>query len=61
MSKKIVKKRGYVYLVEGEKGFETFFNLGKDYDDPKWHENEHVEEEKIENEKPKKRKRKSED
>lgn len=35
---KIVRKNGYVYLVEGEKGFETFYNLGKDIDDPKWGE-----------------------
>jgi hypothetical protein len=28
---------GYVYLVEGDrKGFETFYNLGKDPDDPMW-------------------------
>ena len=61
MSKKILKKGGYVYLVEGEKGFETFFNLGKDYDDPMWHEN--VEKEEIIFEKPKKNKKqkKSED
>lgn len=29
---RIEKKNGYVYLVEGEKGFETYYNLGKDYD-----------------------------
>ena len=30
---------GYVYLVEGDrKGFETFYNLGKDPDDPRWKE-----------------------
>ena len=29
----IIKKDGFVYLVEGEKqGFETFYNLGKDPD-----------------------------
>lgn len=35
---KIVKMNGYVYLVEGwdKKGFETYYNLGKDPDDPKW-------------------------
>lgn len=34
---KIIKKDGYVYLVEGDrKGFETFYNLGKDIDDPRW-------------------------
>lgn len=27
---RIEKRNGYVYLVEGRKGFETFFNLGKD-------------------------------
>lgn len=35
---KIIKKDGYVYYVEGEKGFETFHNLGKDIDDPMWAE-----------------------
>lgn len=30
--KKIIKKDGNVYLVEGEKGFETFYRLGKDED-----------------------------
>lgn len=31
---KIVKKDGYVYLVKNweQKGFETFYNLGKDPD-----------------------------
>lgn len=34
---RIIKKDGYVYLVEGErKGFETYHNLGKDKDDPIW-------------------------
>lgn len=46
---KIIKKDGYVYLVSGDKGFETFYNLGKDYD--YWNPQPQ-----IENEKPKKRK-----
>lgn len=29
---RIVKKDGYVYLVEGYDGFETYYNLGKDQD-----------------------------
>ena len=29
---RIEKKNGYVYLVEGRKGFETYYNLGKDPD-----------------------------
>lgn len=29
---KIIKKDGYIFLVEGEKGRETFYNLGKDPD-----------------------------
>lgn len=62
---KIIRKDGYVFLVEGEKGFETFHNLGKDFDDPRWHEKEEVEiiETPIEEEiKPKKiSKKKSED
>ena len=35
---KIVKMNGYVYLVENfeKKGFETYYNLGKDQDDPRW-------------------------
>ena len=35
---KIVRMNGYVYLVEGwdKKGFETYYNLGKDPDDPMW-------------------------
>lgn len=38
----VIKKiNGYVYLVEGDrKGFETFYNLGKDPDDPMWQEKE---------------------
>ena len=47
---KIVKKDGYVYYVEGEKGFETFHNLGKD---PSYWES--LENENKEVERPKKR------
>lgn len=37
---KIVKKDGYVYLVQDfdRKGFETYVNMGKDPDDPRWNE-----------------------
>lgn len=35
---KIVKLNGYVYDVSGEEGFETYFKLGKDIDDPMWKE-----------------------
>lgn len=35
---KIIRKGGYVYLMEGDKGFETFYNLGKDENDPMWKE-----------------------
>lgn len=37
---KIIKKNGFVYLVENwdRKGFETYHNMGKDIDDPKWKE-----------------------
>ena len=50
---RIIRKDGYVYLVEhwDRKGFETYYNLGKDPDDLRWVEKE---------EKPKKKK-KSED
>lgn len=36
---KIIRKNGFVYLVENfdKKGFETFYNLGKDPD--YWEEN----------------------
>ena len=56
---KIIKKDGFVYLVQGDKkGFETFYNMGKDIDDPRWKE----EVEEMSQEKPKKRKeKKSED
>ena len=35
---RIEKRNGYVYLVDGKKGFETHFKLGKDPDDPMWKE-----------------------
>lgn len=37
---KIIKKDGYVILVLDyeKKGFETYCNLGKDIDDPRWKE-----------------------
>lgn len=37
---KIIKKDGYVYLIEDadRKGFETYHNLGKDPDSPMWKE-----------------------
>ena len=58
---KIVRKNGYVYLVQDwdKKGFETYYNLGKDVDDPRWKE----EVEEMLQEKPKKgkKKQKSED
>lgn len=37
----IEKKNGYVYLVteHDEAGkFKTYYNMGKDYDDPRWNE-----------------------
>lgn len=43
----ILKKDGYVYLVRGDKGFETFYNMGKDPEDDRW----------AEDLKPKKKKR----
>ena len=40
---KIIKMNGYVYLVEGDrKGFETYYNMGKDPDDPRWEEDEEI-------------------
>lgn len=52
---RIKKINGFVYLVEGEKkGFETFYNLGKDIDSPIWKEEEN-------DEKPKKVKTKKEE
>lgn len=49
---KIIKKNGYVYLVQNwdRKGFETFYNLGKDPNDLRWFENK---------EKPKQKKSKA--
>lgn len=37
---KIVKNNGYVYLVKDfeKKGFETYYNLGKDPDSEMWKE-----------------------
>ena len=37
---KIVKMNGYVYLVENfeKKGFETYYNMGKDPDSEMWKE-----------------------
>jgi ribosomal protein L24E len=32
----IIKKDGYVWSVSGRKGFEIYFNMGKDPDDPRW-------------------------
>lgn len=39
---RIIKKEGYVYLVENwdKKGFETYHNLGKDPDSEMWKEQE---------------------
>lgn len=51
---KIIKKDGYVYLVEENDAygrFPTYYNLGKDPDDLRWFENE---------EKPKKKANKKE-
>ena len=40
---KIIKMNGYVYLVKGDrKGFETYYNMGKDPDDPRWEEDEEI-------------------
>lgn len=37
---KIIRMNGFVYLVQDwdKKGFETYYNLGKDSDDPRWKE-----------------------
>jgi len=42
---KIIKMNGYVYAYDAndKKGFETFYNLGKDLDDPRWKEDEDLE------------------
>lgn len=51
---KIIRKNGFVYLVEGNNiGFETYYNLGKDIDSPIWKE----EVEKMKSSKTKKRKK----
>lgn len=59
---KIVRKNGYVYLVQDwdKKGFETYYNLGKDVDDPMWKDDEIIKEviEEIAEEKIKKRHKK---
>lgn len=37
----IEKKDGYVYLVQEDSNdgrFKTYYNMGKDYDDPMWKE-----------------------
>ena len=49
---KIIRKDGFVFLVQDwdKKGFETYYNLGKDIDDPRWEEQE---------EKPKQKKKKT--
>lgn len=35
---KIIRKDGFVFLVQDwdKKGFETYYNLGKDPDDERW-------------------------
>lgn len=63
---KIIKMNGYVYAYDAndKKGFETYYNLGKDVDDPRWDEGEDleiVEKGDIIEVAPKKGKRKSED
>jgi hypothetical protein len=42
---KIIKMNGYVYSynLNDKKGFETFYNMGKDPDDPRWKEGEDLE------------------
>lgn len=48
---RIEKINGYVYIVEGNrKGFETYYNMGKDSEDPRWKE---------EDEKPKQKRNKT--
>lgn len=48
---KIIRRDGYVYLAENwdKKGFETFYNMGKDPDDERW----------LEEDKPKRKRKKS--
>lgn len=36
---KIISMNGYIYEVDGARGFEVYQNLGKDINDPMW-ENE---------------------
>lgn len=41
MRKYQIKKDGYVFLVEEHDAygrFPTYYNLGKDINDPRWHE-----------------------
>lgn len=54
---KIIRMNGYVYLVQDwdKKGFETYYNLGKDEYSPMW-ENEVKEMNFGKNEKPKQNK-----
>lgn len=33
---RIVKKDGFIFIVDGEVGRETWMNLGKDIEDPRW-------------------------
>lgn len=42
---KIIKMNGYVYAYDlnDKKGFETYYNLGKDIDDPMWDEGKDLE------------------
>ena len=37
-----IKMNGYVYAYDAndKKGFETYYNMGKDPDDPRWFEDE---------------------
>lgn len=57
MKSKILKKNGYVYEVVGsKKGFETWFNAGKDPDDPRWKPKAKPVDEVVEQPKPKKKK-----
>lgn len=64
---KIIKMNGYVYAYDAndKKGFETYYNMGKDPDDPRWFEDEEelviIENDDIIEVVPKKGKRKSED
>lgn len=47
---KIVKKDGYVFLVKEDSNdgrFVTWYNMGKDSDDPRWKEEEDKPKKKI--------------